>query len=300
MSADFSLAAWNAAQLARFEPALAQVFADAWPEAFREACRYPLQTGGKRIRPLLCLAAAEAVRPHFVPLEGPLTPSRGTPDSEVESAPLAAAVALELLHTYSLVHDDLPCMDDDDERRGRPTVHVVYGQGAAVLVGDALLTEAFAVLASLPAGLGGALVRELAAAGGARGMIAGQTVDIGMDGPIVTREALERLHRAKTGALLRASVRMGALAAGASAAELDALSTYGEAVGLAFQVQDDILDADQDSGDDGPPSFVKLLGLDGAARLAREEAARADAAVAGLSAPEALRALARLIVDRTV
>jgi geranylgeranyl pyrophosphate synthase len=284
MSADVTLAAWTTRALARFEPALAEVFAEAWPPAFRDACRYPLQTGGKRIRPLLCLAAAEAVRP----------------DAEVESAPLAAALALELLHTYSLVHDDLPCMDDDDERRGRPTVHVVYGQGAAVLVGDALLSEAFAVLASLPAGLGGALVRELAAAGGARGMIAGQAVDIGMDGPIVTRDALERLHRAKTGALLRASVRMGALAVGASAADLDALSAYGESVGLAFQVQDDILDADQDSGDAGPPSFVKLLGLDGAARLAREEAARADAAVAHLPAPQALRALAHLIVDRTV
>ena len=284
MSADVTLADWTTHALARFEPALAEVFADAWPPAFRDACRYPLQTGGKRIRPLLCLAAAEAVRP----------------DAEVESAPLAAAIALELLHTYSLVHDDLPCMDDDDERRGRPTVHVVYGQGAAVLVGDALLTEAFAVLASLPAGLGAALVRELAAAGGARGMIAGQAVDIGMDGPIVTRDALERLHRAKTGALLRASVRMGALAVGASAAELEALSAYGEAVGLAFQVQDDILDADQDSGDEGPPSFVKLLGLDGAGRLARDEVARADAAVAHLPAPQALRALARLIVDRTV
>lgn len=284
MSADFPLAAWTAAQLARFEPALAQVFAEAWPATFREACCYPLQTGGKRIRPLLCLAAAEAVRP----------------DADVEGAPLAAALALELLHTYSLVHDDLPCMDDDDERRGRPTVHVVYGQGTAVLVGDALLTEAFAVLASLPAGLSGALVRELAAAGGARGMIAGQAVDIGLDGPIVTREALERLHRAKTGALLRASVRMGALAVGASPAELDALSTYGDAVGLAFQVQDDILDADEDSGAEGPPSFVKLLGLEGASRLAREEAARADAAVASLPAPLALRALARLIVDRTV
>jgi geranylgeranyl pyrophosphate synthase len=284
---DAALAAWTAARLPVLEAALAGCFADAFPPRLQEACRYPISTGGKRIRPLLCLAAAEAVGGDW-------------------RTALPAAVALELLHTYSLVHDDLPCMDDDDERRGRPTVHKVYGEGVAVLVGDALLTEAFAVLAAHgqsddpPAPpRSSALVRELARAGGAAGMIAGQGVDIGMDGPVADVEALVRLHRAKTGALLRASVRMGAIAVGADAGALAALSTYGDAVGLAFQVQDDVLDADQDAGDDGPPSFVKLFGLDGARAEAARHATEARAALAGLPSPAALEALARRIVERT-
>lgn len=277
----FDLNAWTRRRLDAFEPALNACFTDAWPPALRDACRYPLQTGGKRIRPLLAMAAAEAVGAH------------------AERA-LTAATALELLHTYSLVHDDLPCMDDDDERRGRPTVHRVYGDGAAVLVGDALLTEAFAVLANEPPPLAASLVRELARAGGARGMIAGQALDIGMDGALATLEQVERLHAAKTGALLRAAVRMGALCGDAQPRQLDALDRYGHAVGLAFQVQDDVLDAEQDAGDSGPPSYVKLLGLQGAIDAARRYAAEADAALEGLPSPDALRALARLIVERTI
>jgi geranylgeranyl pyrophosphate synthase len=277
----FDLHAWTRRRLDTFEPALNACFADAWPPTLRDACRYPLQTGGKRIRPLLALAAAEAV------------------GAAAERA-LPAATALELLHTYSLVHDDLPCMDDDDERRGRPTVHRVYGEGAAVLVGDALLTEAFAVLATQPPPLATVLVGELARAGGARGMIAGQALDIGMDGTLTTLEQVERLHAAKTGALLCAAVRMGGLCGDADPTQLAALDCYGRAVGLAFQVQDDVLDADQDAGESGPPSFVKLLGLQGAIDAARRYASEADAALEGLPSPAALSALARLIVERTI
>lgn len=267
----FALDAWAKGHLARFEPALAECFADAFPDRLREACRYPLQTGGKRMRPMLVFAACEAV-------EG--DPARA----------VSAAVAVELLHTYSLVHDDLPCMDDDDLRRGRPTVHKVYGEAMAVLVGDALLTEAFARLDDLR------LVRELAAGGGAAGMIAGQVLDIG--GEVRDLDGLARLHAAKTGALIRAAVRMGGLAGAATEAELAALGRYGAAVGLAFQVHDDWLDADQDQGEDGPPSYVRLLGVDETARRAREAAEEAGSACVGLRRPDALLALARYSVER--
>ncbi len=281
--------AWRRDRQDRVESALAEVFAEAWPPRFREACQYPLRTGGKRLRPLLCLAAAEAV--------GGVA-GGGTPRPSEENPALIAAVALELLHTYSLVHDDLPCMDDDAMRRGRPTVHVVYGEGTAVLVGDALLTEAFATLGRLPPGLVAPMVRELAAAGGASGMIAGQALDIGLDGAVVDRGALERLHRAKTGALLRASVRMGGVAAGADSDTLAALGMFGDAVGLAFQIRDDVLDADQDAREGGPPSFVRLLGRDGAQALARAQADAAVAAVRHLPAPGPLCALAAMAVER--
>lgn len=276
-----ALAAWAAPRLAVIEAALGETFPDAVPAALRDACRYPLQTGGKRIRPLLALAACEAVGADW---------RRAVP----------AALAVELLHTYSLVHDDLPCMDDDDERRGRPTVHVVYGENVAVLVGDALLTESFAMLAGAgyDAALATRLVRELAGAGGAAGMIGGQALDIGMDGRVEALDPLLRLHRLKTGALIRAAVRMGGLCGGAS--DLDALDAYGDAVGLAFQVQDDVLDADQDADADGPPSFVKLLGIDATRTAARAHAERALAAIAGLPNAEALRMLARFTVDRAV
>jgi farnesyl diphosphate synthase len=270
-----SLDAWAAPRLAAFESALADQFADAWPPKLQEACRYPLQTGGKRVRPLLALAAAEAVGGNW-------------------RVAMPAALAIELVHTYSLVHDDLPCMDDDDERRGRPTVHKVYGDGVAVLVGDALLTEAFRVVPP-------ALAAELAMAAGARGMIAGQAVDIGMEGPVRTREALGRLHAAKTGALIRCAVRMGGRCAEADAASLDALDTYARAVGLAFQVWDDVLDADQDATEGGPPSYVKLLGVEGAGAYARELAGEAIAVLSTLRGDTtALRLIADFTVERRV
>lgn len=270
----FDLGGWTKSRRALLEPRLLDTFPDAFPPRLQEACRYPIHTGGKRMRPLLCFAAAECV------------------GGQAEAV-LAPAMAVELLHTYSLVHDDLPCMDDDDERRGRPTVHKVYGDAMAVLVGDALLTESFAVLAEHPR-----LVAELARAGGASGMIAGQVLDI--SGGITTLDALHQLHRAKTGALIRCAVRMGAIASGATDAQLAALTTFGEAVGLAFQVHDDLLDADQDAGADGPPSFVRFFGKDGTAARAAALIDEAAAAVAHLPHPEALLALARYTVERTV
>jgi farnesyl diphosphate synthase len=275
------LAEWAAPRIAVFEAALLRTFSDALPATLREACLYPLQTGGKRVRPLLTLAACEAVGGDW-------------------QAAVPAAVAVELLHTYSLVHDDLPCMDDDDVRRGRPTVHVRYGENVAVLVGDALLTEAFAVLAGAGYAppLAMRLVGELARAGGAGGMIAGQAFDIGMDGPVRELEPLLRLHRNKTGALIRCAVRMGGLCGGAT--HLDALDAYGDAVGLAFQVHDDVLDADQDATDDGPPSFVKLLGVEATRQAAVAHADRAATVIAGLAQADALRGLARFTVERSI
>ena len=249
-------------RIAALEARLAASFPDAWPPRLREACLYPIQTGGKRIRPLLCFAAAEALGREW----------RDATD---------AAVAIELVHTYSLVHDDLPCMDDDAERRGRPTVHVVYGEATVVLVGDALLTEAFRVVPPH-------LARVLAQAAGAAGMVAGQFVDIA--GGVDTLDDLRRLHRAKTGALIRAAVRMGADGS-------DVLDTAADAIGLAFQVQDDVLDADQDSGD-GPPSYVKLLGLDGARREAHRLADEALAALDAFPKADELRRIARFTVER--
>lgn len=274
------LSAWSASSRARVDALLLARFGDAFPAAFAEACRYPIETGGKRFRPLVVLAAAHALG-HDSPLAD------------------AAAVAIELVHTYSLVHDDLPAMDDDDLRRGRPTAHKVYGEGPAVLIGDALLTEAFVVLAEQgPAAT--PLIVELGRAAGHRGMIGGQALDIGMDGRIGDLDNLIKLHRGKTGALIRAAARMAGLAAGAAPADLQALTRWGEAVGLAFQMADDILDAEQDAGDEGPPSYVKLMGID----LTRERAMalldEALAAVAHLPQPQLLQALARHAVERTV
>ncbi len=261
---------WSRPRLARVEAELAACFADVQPVALREACQYPILTGGKRIRPLLALAACEAA---------------GAPFTEA----IDAAVAVELLHTYSLVHDDLPAMDDDDLRRGRPTAHKVYGEAVAILVGDALLTEAFARIASSPR-----LVAELALAGGARGMVGGQYRDI--QNLAHDLDSLVLLHRLKTGALIRGAVRMGAIAGGAR--DLEQVTVYGELIGLAFQVADDVLDADQDAGDAGPPSFVRLHGRDWTAAEAQRLARTAIDAVADLSGAQPLVQLARFAVER--
>ncbi len=268
-----ALSGWAAGVLPALETALSAQFDDVDPE-FRGALLYPLQTGGKRIRPLLAFAAAEAVGAE---------PARAGP----------AALAVELVHTYSLVHDDLPAMDDDDVRRGRPTVHKVYGEALAILVGDALLTHAFLVVADSPG-----LVAELARAAGATGMVGGQVLDIG--GCANDLPALTRLHARKTGALIRAAVRMGGIAAGASSDELEALARYGEAVGLAFQVADDVLDAEQDAAPEGPPSFVRLLGVHGAAAEAQRLADLACSAAEALPFPTRLQELARFAVERRV
>jgi geranylgeranyl diphosphate synthase, type II len=199
------------------------------PATIHAAMRYCVFSGGKRLRPVLCLAAAEAC------------------GGEISNA-LTTACAVELMHTYSLVHDDLPAMDDDDLRRGRPTCHKVYGEGMAVLCGDALLTEAFIVLAKTkPTKRYGArdFISELAETGGSRKLIGGQVMDLEGEGKKLTKRDLIRTHEAKTAALLTSSLRLGAMTANASPAKLEALSTFGHALGLAFQVIDDILDVTQ-------------------------------------------------------
>jgi len=260
------------------------------PETIHRAMRYSVFAGGKRIRPILCLEAARAV-------------AGGDPGGIFD-----VACSLELVHTYSLIHDDLPALDNDDLRRGRPTSHKVFGEAMAILAGDALLTLAFEVLARSAAA---ALVAELAhAAGTVGGMIAGQVHDIEGEKLEPSPELLERIHRAKTGALLRCAVRLGAMHAGASAGQLDALSRYGEHVGLAFQIVDDILDVTQTSEQLGKTAgkdaaqhkvtFPAVYGLEQSRRMAAEQRALAHEAVAAFGeAGLRLRQLADLIVDRS-
>ena len=264
--------------------ALSELFADTWPTPFAEACQYPLFTGGKRVRPALCFAMFDAI-----------TGSAGWPPSLVR-----VATSIELIHTYSLVHDDLPCLDDDNERRGRPTVHVHYDEGTALLVGDALLTEAFALLARqpLPAETIVALIQDLSNASGHLGMIGGQAADVGLDGPVETLDTLRRLHRLKTGALLTVSATMGARVAQADARQLALAQQFGESIGLAFQLADDVLDAEEDAGTDGPPSYVKFLGQEGTSKEAHRLMDTAIDIASQLPHPEHLIDLARFIVNR--
>ncbi len=205
--------------------------ADRRPATLHEAMRYSIFAGGKRLRPVLCLAAAEACG-------GPVR----------EAMPLACAV--ECIHTYSLIHDDLPCMDDDDFRRGRATCHKVYGEGVAVLAGDALLTIAFEIAAKVPAWPRYPLAvvfHELATAAGSLQLIAGQVADMEGEGKKLTAQDLEFIHLRKTSALLTSSIRLGAMSANAPADKLKALTAFGRALGLAFQIIDDILDVTQTS-----------------------------------------------------
>lgn len=207
----------------------------AHPSGVYEAMRYSVFAGGKRLRPMLSLAAAEAVS------------GSGAPASA-----MTAGLAVEILHTYSLIHDDLPCMDDDELRRGKPTCHIAFGEATAVLAGDALLTLAFEWLASTGEAR---LVTELAQAAGACGMIGGQELDMRMEKEEGgTLEDLQRMHHHKTGALISASLRMGGLCAGASKNQLEALTTYGRAIGLAFQIVDDILDTTASTEELGKPA----------------------------------------------
>lgn len=259
-----------------------------------EAMQYSLIGTGKRIRPVLAYASARAV--------GDITPAVD-----------AVAAALECVHSYSLIHDDLPAMDDDDLRRGRPTCHIAFGEATAILAGDALLTLAFQILAGITncrAETVVHLVAELARAAGASGMVGGQALDLAM---VAQRPALadvETMHRHKTGALIRASVVMGARATElATTEQLQALSDFATAVGLAFQVQDDILDASGNETDMGKragadadrhkPTYVSLLGLDGARLKAQELHAQALQALERFDERAApLRTLANFIVDR--
>jgi geranylgeranyl diphosphate synthase type II len=234
------------------------------PSSIHEAMRYSVFAGGKRLRPILCLAAAEACG--------------GDPESA-----MPPACAVEIMHTYSLVHDDLPCMDDDDLRRGRPTCHKVYGEGMAVLTGDALLTEAFLIIAQTPATRrypAAAYVAELALTGGSTRLIGGQVMDLEGEGQKLTKAQLVKIHEAKTAALLTTSIRLGAMTANASEDKLEALTIFGRALGLAFQVIDDILDVTQSTevlgktaGKDvavDKATYPSVLGLD----KARKEAAK--------------------------
>jgi geranylgeranyl diphosphate synthase type II len=265
------------------------------PPVIHQAMRYSLFAGGKRIRPLLAIASAEAVSDAPVGVE-------------------SCACALELIHTYSLIHDDLPALDNDDLRRGRPTCHKVYGDAMAILAGDALLTLAFEVLSKLEetdAERRIELVRELAVASGTvGGMIGGQVNDIEGEGKHPTAALLESIHRAKTGALLRASVRMGAIYSGADAGQLEALTRFGEHVGLAFQIVDDILDVEQSSealgktaGKDAAQekiTFPAVYGIERSREMAEQERLEAHLSLQPFDdRAQRLRELADLIVRRS-
>ena len=298
-ASSFSLGSWLPAQQQRVEALLAsrmEALAARSPPRLAEAMRYSLLDGGKRLRPILCLAFADAV-----------ARASGGGGAVAEDA----AVALECIHTYSLIHDDLPAMDDDDLRRGRPTSHKAFGEALAILAGDALLTDAFAIVARGTAAgqaLRGALAGELALAAGAGGMVGGQVLDIAED-RLATLEYLIRLHRLKTGALIRAACRMGALAGGGGAREVAVAEVYGDAVGLAFQIADDVLDVTQEASVMGKPTgadaaagrftYPAIVGLDEARRLGREQIARAVEAAQALEPGEGpLKALARYAVER--
>jgi len=263
------------------------------PVSIHKAMRYSLFAGGKRIRPILCMAAAEAV-------------------SDAPAGVESAACTLELIHTYSLIHDDLPALDNDDLRRGVPTCHKVFGDAMAILAGDALLTLAFQVLGQMacPPERKARLIEELAvAAGTVGGMIGGQVNDIEGERKHPTAALLEDIHRAKTGALLRASLRMGGIYAGAEDNQLAALSSYGDHVGLAFQIVDDVLDVVQPSetlgktaGKDAQQqkiTFPAVYGLDRSREMAEEERIAAHLALRAFDErAERLREIADWIVKR--
>ncbi|AKQ65342.1 Octaprenyl diphosphate synthase [Myxococcus hansupus] len=294
--ATFQLDTFLAAQQARVEALLNErmnrLGPAGTPPRLAEAMHYSLMAGGKRLRPVLCLAFADIV----------------ARESTVSAVAGDAACALEYVHTYSLVHDDLPAMDNDDYRRGRLTNHKVYGEPMAILAGDALLTEAFTLVASGPEAARAALCRELAVAAGAAGMVGGQVLDIAEDRPAAL-DYLLRLHRMKTGALIRAACRMGVLAGGGDADALARAAAYGEAVGLAFQIADDVLDVTATAEQLGKPAgadaaagrftFPAVVGLEASRKLAKEKVSEAIAAVRPLEGEDGpLAALARYTVER--
>ncbi len=286
---------WCAGHLGRVERALETWVAPESPAGLGEAMRYAVLDGGKRLRPLLVLAASEAV-------------------GGETGAALRAACAVELIHAYSLVHDDMPCMDNDVLRRGKPTVHVRFGQAQALLAGDALQALAFELLTPeesvVDARIQARLCRLLAHAAGSQGMAGGQAIDLASIGRALSEDELRRMHRLKTGALLRASVAMGAACGHAGARADEALGAYGAAIGLAFQVVDDILDVTADSATLGKtagkdaaqdkPTYVSLLGLERSRAHAQELLAEAHAALrdSGLADTRALAALADMVVNR--
>ena len=302
----FDFASWSQARLLRVEQALSDGVGVGAPAGLGEAMRYAVLDGGKRLRPLLVLAARQAVA---------VADGEASVSAEFDEAALRAACAVELIHAYSLVHDDMPCMDNDVLRRGKPTVHVQFGQAQALLAGDALQALAFELLApegaAVPEPVQARLCRLLARAAGAQGMAGGQAIDLAHVGCGMTEDALRHMHRLKTGALLQASVLMGAHCGNAAPAALQALADYGAALGLAFQVVDDILDVTQDSAtlgktagkdaEQGKPTYVSLLGLERAQAYARELLVQALAALDAAALPDtrALAALAQMVVNRS-
>lgn len=305
MKPDFDFARWMTAQLDAVERALqAWVCVDTTMAAGHHASadliaamRYAVLDGGKRLRPLLVLASARAV---------------GVADGA--PAAMRAACAVELIHAYSLVHDDMPCMDNDVLRRGKPTAHVRFGQAQALLAGDALQALAFELLTptcpDVPPALQATLCRLLSRAAGCAGMAGGQAIDLASVGRQLSEAELREMHSLKTGALLQASVMMGAACGNASAQASTALQDYGRAIGLAFQVVDDILDVTSDSATLGKtagkdaqndkPTYVSLMGLAGARALAQTLHTQALGALgqSGLGDVQALRALAAMVVQR--
>lgn len=292
--------AWAREQLTQVEAALERWVPAQAPAGLGDAMRYGVLDGGKRLRPLLALAAADAV--------GASASAAG------REAALRAACAVELIHAYSLIHDDMPCMDDDVLRRGKPTVHVQFGQALAMLAGDAMQALAFEVLTPdetlVPAALQARLCALLARAAGQDGMAGGQAIDLASVGIALDERSLRDMHRRKTGALLQASVMMGAACAEISPAARQALGDYGAALGLAFQVIDDVLDVTQASGtlgktagkdqDNNKPTYVTVLGLGAAQRhaLALRDEAQAALARSGLSDAAWLAMLADKVVER--
>lgn len=296
----FDLHAWTAEQLQLVEQALEQWVPLDAPADLGQAMRYAVLDGGKRLRPLLVLASMQACTQR--------------PAVWMHEAGLRAACAIELIHAYSLVHDDMPCMDNDVLRRGKPTVHVKYGEAGALLAGDALQTLAFELLtppdSEIPFQVQAGLCGLLARGAGHAGMAGGQAIDLASVGTQLTLEQLRRMHRCKTGALLETSVVMGAVAAQASAETTQALLSYGQALGVAFQVVDDILDVTADTAvlgktagkdaDNHKPTYVSLLGLQAAQQEATRLAAQAQQALShsGLTDTQALQSLADWVLQR--
>jgi farnesyl diphosphate synthase len=299
MMVPFEFDRWAQAQLCAVEAALEAWVPSDTPAGLGLAMRYGVLDGGKRLRPLLVRAACDAV------------------DGQACAA-LRAAVAVELIHAYSLIHDDMPCMDNDVLRRGKPTVHVQFGQAQAMLAGDAMQALAFEVLTPLPSEgavdvappLQARLCALLARSAGHAGMAGGQAIDLASIGKPLSEDALRDMHRRKTGALLQASVLMGAACGDSTPEALDALSAYGAALGLAFQVVDDILDVTQASEklgktagkdlDNNKPTYVSVLGLETARRYAERLRDDAQSALArsGLRDTAALASLADKVVER--
>jgi geranylgeranyl diphosphate synthase type II len=313
VSADADLRAWLEARRTDVEVALERFLpsAPACPPRVGEAMRYSLFAGGKRLRPVLALASAEAT-----------ATARGDSAAGARALAMPVACALELIHTYSLVHDDLPAMDDDTLRRGRPTNHVVFGEGMAILAGDALLTEAFALIAREPPRGDGVADETMAArklrtlqivadAAGPCGMVGGQAIDLEAAGTGrgVDAEGLRAMHARKTGALIRASALAGGVMAGADEAQLQAIQRYGDELGLAFQIVDDILDVEGASQDLGKtagkdaarnkPTYPALYGLDASRAMAGACIAHALDALRAERLAGQLPAIARWVIART-